>query len=400
MKDLGQILLTKTDTIIDKWIQAIREEVEIESAKGLAYKSVKDSIPLVVEALATLLSDSLKDKSQNIKDKGLEHGFVRAEQGYDAAEIVKEYGLLRQVIFCVLKPDLSKLTTEKALHASEIINSVLDEVVSFSVQSYVSAKLQELEQVQGQLVLTNQELTRLVSMEKENISYLAHELKNPLTAIMGFSKLLLKQNQKLTQGKDAALSLRFTEQVIENSKQLLSLINNALEMSRYEAGQIKLNLEETCVRSLIKTVIEAIEPSARFKNIEIIVDCDRAPELIISDPIRLQQIITNLVSNALRYTESGQIKISCQSDQKVWSLIVTDTGRGISPEEREQIFQPYYRAGSENNYVSGSTGLGLAIVAKLVELLQGEINLASQIGKGSIFTIILPLVIETAAEEP
>jgi len=105
----------------------------------------------------------------------------------------------------------------------------------------------------------------------------------------------------------------------------------------------------------------------------------------------LQQIITNLVSNAIRYTESGTIKVICQTnDSDQWALIVTDTGIGISSEAQEQIFEPYYRAGLNKNYVPNSTGLGLTIVEKLVELLQGKIDLVSESGKGSSFTVTVP----------
>lgn len=112
----------------------------------------------------------------------------------------------------------------------------------------------------------------------------------------------------------------------------------------------------------------------------------------MSDRLKLQQIITNLVSNAIRYTESGTIRIICQTnDSDRWTLIVADTGVGISPEAQEQIFEPYYRAGPKENYAPNSTGLGLAVVEKLVELLQGKIDLVSELGKGSTFTVTFPL---------
>jgi signal transduction histidine kinase len=391
-KDLGKSLLAKADAIIEDWIAAIRDNVEdIESSRGLAYKSVRNSIPLVLEALATLLSQSLTSETQKLEDKGLKHGIVRAEQGYDITEILLEYGLLRKVIFTVLKPDLLLLSGDEILETVELIDSIIDQVISLSLESYVEARLKELQNLQSQLILNNQELTRLVAMQKESVSHLAHELKSPLNSIMGFSSILLKQQRKISQREDTSLNLQLTEKVIRNSRQLLRLINDTLEISRYEAGKVPLSLEWVDVRSRIQMVVEAIEPTAREKNLEVILKCDSAPEQVLTDPLRLQQIITNLVSNAIRYTELGTVTITCQTnDNDQWSIIVTDTGIGISQEAQAQIFESYFRVGTEATYSPNSTGLGLAIVDKLVKLLKGKINLVSKPKSGSTFTITFP----------
>ena len=394
-KDIGNALLAKTDTIIESWIESIREDINIESAKGLAYKSVRNSIPVVVEALASLLSQSLEDRPQKLDDKGLKHGTVRAEQGYDVTEIVREYGLLREVIVSVLEPDLLANSAKQVLDTVRLIDSLIDRVITLSLESFIEARLKELEQLQGQLLLTNQELTRLVAAQKEDISHLAHELKSPLNSIMGFSSLLLQRQQKIETKEDTTLNLQLTEKVIDNGKQLLRLINDTLEISRYESGKIKLNLESADVRSLITLVKEALEPSARQKNLEIVLDCDRAPDLVQTDPLRLQQIVTNLVSNAIRYTESGKITIACQTiNEQQWSIVIVDTGLGISSEAQKQIFEPYFRVAGKGGYSLNSTGLGLAIVDKLVKLLQGKIDLVSELNEGSSFTVTFPTIIK------
>lgn len=249
-KDIGKALLAKSDIIIESWIGAIRQDINLESAKSLAYVSVRNSIPLVIKAIATLLSQSIEDRPQDLVDSSLEHGIVRAEQGYNAAEVAREYGLLRKVIFTVLKPDLLTSSTEEVMQIYGLIDSILDRVLCLSLESYVEARLQEVKQVRSQLLLTNQELMRLVGSQKENLSHLAHELKTPLHSIMGFSSLLLQQQQKTSEEKDKSLNLQLTEKVISNSKQLLRLINDTLEISRYDAGKMQLNLEYVDVRSL------------------------------------------------------------------------------------------------------------------------------------------------------
>ncbi len=393
-KDIGKSLLAKTDIIVECWIESIREDEEIESSKNMAYTAVRNSIPLVIEALATLLSESIASRTQKLKEKSWEHGFVRAEQGYDMAEIVREYSLLRKIIFATLKPDLRENSGAEILETVELLDSVIDRVITLSLESYVATRLQELEQVRSQLLLTNQELTRLVATQREDVSHMAHELKSPLNAIMGFSTLLLQQQQKAVQGSDTSLSLQMTEKVIRNSRQLLHLINDILEISRYETGKVPLNLQSSDVHSLVQLAVDTLAISAAEKNLEIILNCDRAPQEVQTDSLRLQQIIINLISNAIRYTESGTVTITCltqESDR--WSLVVADTGIGLTPEAQAQIFEPYYRVGSKDNYSSDSTGLGLAIVDKLVQLLQGKIDLVSKPGEGSTFTVTFPLTI-------
>lgn len=392
MRDIGLELQAKKETIVENWIAAVREDIEIDSARGLAYQSVKDSLPFIIEAIATLLTESQADDDpQQVEKESLKHGLVRAEQGYDAGEIVHEYSLLRKVIFSVLEPSLLTGSVKEVLRAVRTINIVLDEVTAISLESYIEGRMRELQQLQNQLLLTNQELTRLVETQKDNLSHLAHELKNPLNAIVSFSTLLMQQQQRATQQPGNSLNLQTIERVLNNGQQLLRLINNALEVSRYESDRIELNLETVDVRTLIRDITGALETSIGDKNIEVSLDCSRAPETVVTDSLRLRQIISNLLSNAIRYTEQGRIEITCyQLDSGRWTFSVADTGRGISLEDQKQIFEPFYRVGTPEDYVPQSTGLGLAIVKKLVTLFQGEIEVLSRLGEGSTFTVTLP----------
>ena len=391
-QDLGKALLAKVDIVIENWIEAIREDAEINSSKGLSDRAIRDNTPYVVEAIATMLSQSMEDRTQKLQETSWIHGIVRAEQNYDIAEIVREYSILRKILFTLLKPDLQNYSGAEILQAVELIDSAVDRVITLSIETYVQTRLKELEQVRGQLLLTNQELTRLVATQKEDISHMAHELKSPLNAMMGFSTLLLQQQQKASQGQETTLSLQMTEKVIDNGRQLLRLINDILEISRYEAGKVTPNIQLSDVRSLITTVTETLEITANQKDLALTLDCDLAPEQIQTDPLKLQQIFINLIGNAIRYTESGKVTITCQIDNNnSWSLIVADTGIGMSPQTQARIFEPYYRVSSAGNSLKNSTGLGLAIVDKLVKLLQGEITLNSKLGEGSVFTVTFPI---------
>ncbi|MGC1309003.1 MAG: HAMP domain-containing sensor histidine kinase [Phormidesmis sp.] len=398
MNDLGKALLSKVDMIIDAWVEEVRQTMEIDETQGLTYESVHNGLPDVLESVATLLTTALVDEEEEVEEGALGHGAVRAEQGFDIAEVVREYRILRNVLLVVLEPDLQTGSVTEVITAMRKIDAALDDVVLLSIESYISHRLSLLEKMHAQLLLTNQELIRLVEVQKDNVSHLAHELKNPLNSIIGFSSILLrKQRQQLSNQSAASMDMQQIERILNNGQQLLRLINNTLEASRQDSAQLSLNLEVIEVSTLVKMVSSAMVSSAESKGLEMRIDCDRAPERVSTDSLRLQQILTNLISNAVRYTDEGSVSIRCyQVNEQQWAIAVCDTGQGISPEQQPRIFEPYFRGGNEKDYLPESNGLGLTIVQKLVRLLQGELDLFSEVGQGSTFTVLLPMQLEEA----
>ena len=402
--DFSQLLVEKIDAITKNWVEAVRLDRQISSTDDLPRSAIQNHIPDVLKAMATVLSQWQENDIQSIVENSLHHGVLRAEQGFAPTEIAREYRLLRQTIFSTLEADLLEGTVPEVMRAYNVIDATIDEAIAQCFKSYVEERLQELQQVQSQVELTNQELTRLVKANQDNLSQLAHELKNPLNSIIGYSELMLRSSRKNVEVQDNFPNLEHIERVLRNSRHLLRLINDTLEISRYSAGKIELHPELIDVRSLINNVVEMLEPLAAAKQLQMVVNCDsasadssaaRAPEKVLTDPLRLQQIVTNLLSNAIRYTETGSVQLTCQmlSDNR-WSIAVTDTGVGISPEDQARVFDPFFQAGTSDR-IPDSTGLGLAIVAQLVKLMQGKIELISEVGVGSTFTVILPLEVKT-----
>jgi len=392
MMDFSQLLNHKADIITEQWVTAVERDRKIPTTDSLSLTAIRNHIPHVLEALATVLSQSEENDVDSIAKASLQHGMQRAEQGFEPTEIAHEYHLLRSTILSNLREDLLRGTAEEVLRAVSLINAVVDAALAECFGSYVNQRLQELERLQHQMILTNQELNRLVNASQENLSHLAHELKTPLTSIIGYSELFLRQ-QRQTQVKDSMQNLEHVERVLRNGRQLLRLINDSLELSRCEAGQLHLQLVRVDVRSVLQSAMEMIQPLAVSRGLELKVVCDNAPNQILIDPLRLQQILTNLGSNAIRYTEAGCVMIVCQTlSDRQWLLAVSDTGVGIAPEDQARIFDPYFRvAASGQALTPDSTGLGLAIVVQLVKLLQGEISLESELGIGSTFTVTLPM---------
>jgi hypothetical protein len=394
--NFSQLLAGKIDAIAKNWVEAVRLDRQISSADDLPHSAIQNHVPDVLMAMATVLSQSHNSDIQSIVQDSLEHGVLRAEQGFAPTEIAREYRLLRQVIFSTLEADLLEGKVREVMRVYNAIDATIDEAIAQCFNSYVEERLQELQQLQSQAELTNQELTRLLKANQENVSQLAHELKNPLNSIIGYSELILRSSRKNPEVQGTVPHLEHIERVVRNGRQLLRLINDTLEISRYEAGKMKLHPVPTDLRSLIDDVFEMLQPLAAAKELQMLVNCEHAPEKVLIDPLRLQQIVTNLLSNAIRYTESGSVKLTCQmlSDNQ-WSIAVSDTGVGIAPEDQLRVFDPFFRADNSGTPVPDSTGLGLAIVSQLVKLMQGKIELVSLFGVGSTFTVILPLFVKT-----
>ena len=396
MPNTSQLIADHTDSIMKQWIEAVHQDRQIQSSENLPDTALGDSLPQLLKSLAVVLENPDQELFARITRASLDHGTLRAKQGYDAAEIAKEYSILRRIIFTILEPHLLASSPPVILQIFRQIDTVLDEAIAQCFKSYVENRLQELEQLQSQLIWTNQELTRLIEASKDNLSYLAHELKTPITSVIGYSELLLRlQHQNLNSESDT-LSLRSIERVLQGGRHLLRIVNDSLEMSRYEANQIKLNLDWIDVRSTMTTVYEMLEPLAHTKGLQLKIDSEQTPDKVFTDPFRLQQIFTNFVSNAIRYTDTGSIQVICQNLPNLqWSFCVTDTGIGIAPEDQKHIFEPYSQAFiNQGRRQPESTGLGLAIVSRLVKLLKGKIHLVSEVGVGSTFTVILPIDIQ------
>jgi signal transduction histidine kinase len=392
--DFSQTLSEKSEFIVNQWVETVYQDQQIEATKELTFKAVRDSLPRVLEALSTVLSASEKSDLQTLVDASLEHGRIRAEQGFEPEEIAREYRLLRSVIFSAMEEDLLQGSPQDILRAVRLIDTVVDEAIARCFNSYTQGRLQELNHLQEQLRLTNQELTRLVRASKDNFSHLAHELKTPLTSIIGYTDLFLRQQrQQRSDTRDSHSNIESIERVLRSGRLLLRLINDALDISRYDAGKMQLQLVTVEPQELINSVIETVEPMANSKGLTLEVDCDRAPIEVLTDPLRFQQILTNLLSNAIRYTETGLIQLTCWVVSKQqWAVAISDSGVGISSDAQAHIFDSYFRteAAMQSHNADGA-GLGLAIVSRLVKLLQGDIQVVSQPEKGSTFTVTLPL---------
>lgn len=395
MMNFAQLLAERTGAIIDRWMEAVKQDRYMTSDDTLTPTAVRDHLPLVLEAMVTILARTEDDDVQTLVSASLQHGVLRAEQGFEPAEIAREYRLLRRAIFETLKPELVQEVASEVFRVFSLIDAVVDEAIAQCFKSYIGERLKELEQVQDQAAMASQEMSRLVRTSQDSLSQLTDELKAPLNVIIGYSELLMRQQRQISEPQNVPSEIDHIERVLRNSRQLLRLINDATELSRYEAGNLRLHLIQTNPSALIQQIVQVMHAAIAAKNLQVQMDCEAAPTQVLTDPLRLEQIVTNLLSNAIHFTNVGAVKVRCLAEMDDrWSIVISDTGVGIAPENLSRIFEPYFRVDpGDRAHLASRTGLGLAIVQRLVNLLQGEITVLSEPGVGSTFTVSFPNIL-------
>jgi signal transduction histidine kinase len=219
------------------------------------------------------------------------------------------------------------------------------------------------------------------------LATMSHELRTPLNSIIGFTGILL-------QGLVGPLNEEQQKQlgmVKSSARHLLNLINDILDLSKIEAGQMELRLESFDMAALIDKTVQNLTLLAEKKKLKLVTDIAPEVDRVLSDPRRVEQVLLNLVNNAIKFTEQGQVCVECRVRDGRLVTRVVDTGIGIKPEDIGKLFTSFRQLDSTLGRKHEGTGLGLAICQKLAGLLGGELRVESTWGVGSAFTFVLPL---------
>ncbi len=256
------------------------------------------------------------------------------------------------------------------------------------LQTHAATLEQRVADRTAQLEVAKTEADRANRAKSDFLSRMSHELRTPLNAVIGFSELLLER----VVGDLTAKQEEFIRDVRDSGVHLLTLINDVLDISKIEAGRMELHIAETDVTEVVEAAMTTLRPMIERKHLNLSSTLDPRAPIIRADKVRLKQILYNLLSNAVKFTpEGGQIRIETHLINGDLELAVVDTGPGIAPEEQRKLFQEFVQLETPQPTEFTGTGLGLVLVKRLTELHGGRVRLESEVGKGSRFSIRLPL---------
>jgi signal transduction histidine kinase len=266
----------------------------------------------------------------------------------------------------------------------EFPQSVVSLMQTFAEQSAIAL---ENARLFNEIAQKSRELEIASQHKSQFVANMSHELRTPLAAILGYAELI----QEGFYGPLPEKSMDVLTRIRANGKHLLGLINSVLDIAKVESGQFNLNLAEYALDSVVETVRAATESLAETKKLSLKTDVARPLPVGVGDEQRLTQVLLNLVGNAIKFTDSGEVRITAKAVDGHFAVGVTDTGPGIPLEEQKRVFEQFHQVDNSSTKAKGGTGLGLAIAKQIVEMHGGRIWVESTLGQGATFQMELPI---------
>ena len=331
---------------------------------------------LIGESVDLLVPDAVRYRHRSYRDAYLEHPRTRP-----MGSGLELHGRRRDGTLFPVEISLSPIQTEGGVHVTAVIRDVTE-------RKRAEQEVRRLQlQYTSELETRNREIERANRLKSEFLASMSHELRTPLHTILGFAELL-------GEGSEGALNeaqSRFLDHIRRDSEHLLELINDILDLSKIEAGQLVLKQEVYLLARSVGEALDAIRPGAAAKGLTIEEGGTR--ELLVhADPLRVKEMLYNLLSNAVKFTpEGGKVWVETVEDGGFARITVGDTGIGIPGDEQENIFDKFYQVGNTTRGVREGTGLGLSITKELVQMHGGWMEVESTPGEGSRFIFRLPL---------
>lgn len=372
---------------------AARDITQQKMAQELQRASSVYARSLIEASLDPLVTISPEGKITDVNDASVEVTGVGREQliGTDFSDYFTEPEKARQGYKRVLSEGFVRDYPLSIRHTSGKVTDVL-----YNASVYRDDKGKVLGVFAAARDITErkrfeQSLQKANQMKSEFLANMSHELRTPLNGIIGFSEFLIDEKP----GELNVKQKEYLNDVLNSGRHLLQLINDVLDLAKVEAGKMELNIERFSLQNTINEVASVISPTVKKKNLSFRIDVAMADDTFQSDQQKFKQILYNLLSNAVKFTdEKGAVEVLARQLDKKWvELKVRDTGIGIKLEDQGKLFVEFQQldAGADRQYQG--TGLGLALTKRIVELLKGRIEVESEPGKGTTFTIVLPMVL-------
>ena len=341
----------------------------------------------------------IKERHIRLGDAGI--GQAAAQRTYVQIADVRAEGGGAEVLDVVVRAGFRAFLIVPLLGAEKIVGALvvrrkrpgefskqtIDLLQTFAAQSVLAIQnarlFREIEDKGRQLEVASQHKSQF-------LANMSHELRTPLNAILGYTELILDDIYGETPQKMRGV----LDRVQRNGKHLLGLINDVLDLSKIEAGQLSLALADYSIKDVVHSVFAAVESLADEKKLALKIDLPTNLPLARGDERRLTQVLLNLVGNAIKFTDQGEVKIKAAAANGAYTLSVCDTGPGIPPGDQAKIFEEFQQADSSATKKKGGTGLGLSIARRIIEMHGGRIWVDSEVGKGATFSFTLPVRVE------
>jgi signal transduction histidine kinase len=313
---------------------------------------------------------------------------LRDEPASILNEIILRAGYRARMVAPLLRgEDIVGMLVVRRRTPGEFAKNTVDLITTFAAQSALAIQnarlFHEIEDKSRQLEVASQHKSQF-------LANMSHELRTPLNAILGYTELMADG----AYGEPSEKMLGILKRLEANGRHLLGLINDVLDLSKIEAGQLVLELSDYSVQDIAQTVRSTLEPLAADKKLAFKVEMPSELPPGRGDGRRLTQVLINLVGNAIKFTDTGEVAIKAETNNGSFHVSVRDTGPGISAADQARLFQEFQQADNAITRKKGGTGLGLAISKRIVEMHGGKIWVESQPGQGSTFAFTLPVIVE------
>ncbi len=374
--------------VLKKYVAYLNQNIPDDSSNTLSKKE-SDSIISTSKMLLNQVKTETANKKNLLileENKLLQNGLSISEQLRKVLETI-EREIIAKTAKNFTEREKSLQKTNQIVTSAAIIGLVLTLLFLILILNDFS----KTQSYKKQLETANLKAKKLISSREQLISTVSHDLKTPLSTIVGYTELLGNSDLSSKQ-------LHFTKNIKGSSDYISKLVQDLLDFTQIEAGKITIEKIPFSLPESIKEISTSIQAVYAHKKIELLLDIDSDLEQrIIGDPFRLRQIISNIVGNAFKFTEKGFIKITAKANRnsKIITILIEDSGIGIATKNQKLIFEEFTQADDQIEKKYGGTGLGLTISKKMASILGGDLNLKSELGKGSIFEIQIPLQYDT-----
>jgi signal transduction histidine kinase len=366
---VAEVLHASRENLIASWARNVLADPSVPRAREISHPQLIDHMPELLDEIVAALSGSAEAAHGSRR-----HGETRAVEGYDVAQVVRELGHFREAILDTLH-----------LHGAYLVWPTAT-IVHRCIDRSVASAVDRMAEVSARAIASERDIARRANESKgEFLALMSHEVRNRLNAILGWSRMARRGDPELT--------ARALEVVERNANLIEALVDDVIDLRRAAEGKLRLQSVPLDLRRAAAAAVESALPRAEERGVEIEVEPGEREAIICGDPARVDQLITNLVDNALKFTAAGgHVRVRVARRAECAELAVEDDGAGIEPGVIDGIFEPFRQAESADTGRASGLGLGLALVAAIVRGHGGTIRAASAgAGKGTTFIVALPL---------